>query len=587
MSYQALYRKYRPMNFDEVVGQRQIIQTLKNAVKNNRISHAYLFCGPRGTGKTSIAKIFARMLNCTDPQNAPCNECPNCKMALSNSHPDIIEIDAASNNGVDEVRNLIDRVKYAPMEGKYKVYIIDEVHMMTKGAFNALLKTIEEPPEHVIFIFATTEPNKVLSTIISRCQRFDFSKVGTHDIIFRLKAVCAEENITASDEALELIAQLSDGGMRDSLSILDQCVAYCDDHIEVKDVRDVYGIVTKRDIGQLLTDLKNKEVEKVIGFLHSLDEDGFDLQRFTADTIRFLKESLIVSYSSKTQLVDESTKEILHSTILDQPIAERIRLMNILMDTYSKFSYASHILDYIEGAFLQSLSYSYDSEIEENREDQKPQNVELFDFSKKNLSEQSEIDEKTSKIHEKQSISHQNPISDVSRETPSSTKNVNFRSERIRFEDSYFLGLLVGANKTERKNDELKYSVQEEIMNDLRWMRDVNSLKTTKLIASGINYMIIETLSQLEADEINEMEMNHVFDEYIESLLGKNKKIFAISKEQYKRVLEEFKQKMKTNDLPEPIEVVFDENTHKKDPKSEHEKDLLNKVFPTIKTFDD
>ena len=189
MAYQALYRKYRPSNFEEVVGQRQIIQTLKNAVLHNRISHAYLFCGPRGTGKTSIAKIFARMLNCTDPQNAPCNQCPNCKMALSNSHPDIIEIDAASNNGVDEVRNLIERVKYAPMEGKYKVYIIDEVHMMTTGAFNALLKTIEEPPEHVIFIFATTEPNKVIPTIISRCQRFDFSKVAIKDIVSRLTTV--------------------------------------------------------------------------------------------------------------------------------------------------------------------------------------------------------------------------------------------------------------------------------------------------------------------------------------------------------------------------------------------------------------
>ena len=222
MAYQALYRKYRPADFDEVVGQRQVIQTLKNAVLNNRISHAYLFCGPRGTGKTSIAKIFARMLNCTDPAHAPCGTCSNCRMALSNSHPDIIEIDAASNNGVDEVRNLIERVKYAPMEGKYKVYIIDEVHMMTQGAFNALLKTIEEPPEHVIFIFATTEPNKVLSTIISRCQRFDFTKVSVSDIVSRLKTVCLQEQIDASEEALQLIAELSDGGMRDSLSILDQ-----------------------------------------------------------------------------------------------------------------------------------------------------------------------------------------------------------------------------------------------------------------------------------------------------------------------------------------------------------------------------
>ena len=227
MAYQALYRKYRPSNFDEVVGQTHIIQTLKNAIVQNRIAHAYLFCGPRGTGKTSIAKIFAKTLNCTNSQDAPCGICENCKMAANGSHPDIIEIDAASNNGVDEVRNLIDKVKYAPMQGKYKIYIIDEVHMMTSGAFNALLKTIEEPPAHVIFIFATTEPNKVLPTIISRCQRFDFNKVSVNDIKYRLSVVCKNEGIEIDQDGLTLIAQLADGGMRDALSILDQCVAYC------------------------------------------------------------------------------------------------------------------------------------------------------------------------------------------------------------------------------------------------------------------------------------------------------------------------------------------------------------------------
>ena len=195
MAYQALYRKYRPSTFEEVVGQGHIVQTLKNAVENNRIAHAYLFCGPRGTGKTSIAKIFARTLNCTSQNHdRPCGQCQNCTDSLNGSHPDIIEIDAASNNGVDEVRNLIERVKYAPMEGNYKVYIIDEVHMMTQSAFNALLKTIEEPPAHVIFVFATTEPNKVIPTIVSRCQRFDFTKVAKKDI--QKGDIYSEDNIT-------------------------------------------------------------------------------------------------------------------------------------------------------------------------------------------------------------------------------------------------------------------------------------------------------------------------------------------------------------------------------------------------------
>lgn len=239
MAYQALYRKYRPASFDEVVGQKHIVQTLKNAIANQRIAHAYLFCGPRGTGKTSIAKIFARTLNCTG-ENPPCMECENCKLSLDGTHPDIIEIDAASNNGVDEVRALIERVNYSPMEGKYKIYIIDEVHMMTSGAFNALLKTIEEPPEHVIFIFATTEPHKVLPTILSRCQRYDFSKVSNHDIQQRLIQICEKENVNADEDALEFIATLADGGMRDALSILDQCIAYEQNHITIDAVREIY-----------------------------------------------------------------------------------------------------------------------------------------------------------------------------------------------------------------------------------------------------------------------------------------------------------------------------------------------------------
>lgn len=240
--YQALYRKYRPQRFEDVVGQNAIIQTLKNAVVSQRVAHAYLFCGPRGTGKTTVAKIFAKMLNCEDPNLKPCEKCSNCQSFAAGNHPDIIEIDAASNNGVDEVRNLIERVKYAPMLGTHKVYIIDEVHMMSTGAFNASLKTIEEPPAHVVFILATTEPHKVIPTIVSRCQRYDFNKVGLDDITRRLKTVCSQEKIDVEEEALRLIGQLSDGGMRDSLSILDQCVAYCTSRITVNDVRDIYGL---------------------------------------------------------------------------------------------------------------------------------------------------------------------------------------------------------------------------------------------------------------------------------------------------------------------------------------------------------
>ena len=246
MGYKALYRTYRPQTFDEVAGQKQIIQTLKNAIKENKIAHAYLFTGPRGTGKTTMAKLLAKALNC-ESNNKPCDECESCLAISEGSYPDVIEIDAASNNGVDEVRNLIDKVKYAPIEGKYKVYIIDEVHMMSQGAFNALLKTLEEPPAHVIFVLATTEPHKVLPTILSRCQRFDFGRISRKDIEERLMTVLLSEGVEYEDGVIELVSELCDGGMRDALSILDQTIAYAGNYIKEEHVRDIYGIVSNSE----------------------------------------------------------------------------------------------------------------------------------------------------------------------------------------------------------------------------------------------------------------------------------------------------------------------------------------------------
>ena len=382
MAYQALYRKYRPTTFNEVVGQETIIQTLKNAKAQDRVAHAYLFCGPRGTGKTTIAKIFARMLNCTSTEdNQPCGECENCKMALNGSHPDIIEIDAASNNGVEEVRNLIDRVKYAPMQGQYKIYIIDEVHMMTKSAFNALLKTIEEPPKHIVFIFATTEPNKVLPTIISRCQRFDFSKVSAKDIVQRLTTVCEQEKIQIDAEAIGLIASLADGGMRDALSILDQCVAYCSSEIHIADVRKIYGVLTLDDIGQLFANLYHKDIEKLMTELQHISDQGMDLVRFTSDFISILKNSVIYDYSPTTTLMDDSTKELIQKYFVEAPMNFRLAVLDSLMDTYNKFQYASNVLDYIETGLLKTISQSY--------EEKSPVKQEISEMKTSEKSEQS------------------------------------------------------------------------------------------------------------------------------------------------------------------------------------------------------
>lgn len=591
MAYQALYRKYRPSNFDEVVGQQPIIQTLKNAIVQNRIAHAYLFCGPRGTGKTSIAKIFAKMLNCEDESNKPCGKCINCKMVQNGSHPDIIEIDAASNNGVDEVRNLIDKVKYAPMQGKYKVYIIDEVHMMTTGAFNALLKTIEEPPAHVVFILATTEPNKVIPTIISRCQRFDFNKVSQKDIEKRLSIVCKEEKIEIDPEAISLIAQLADGGMRDSLSILDQCIAYCSSNITVDNVREIYGVLTTSDIGKLFEHLYAHEVDALIQQIQECSDKGMDLKRLTSDFITLLKESIILDYSSNSQLVSNTHKEVIEKYLLKSPSPFRFNVLNELMDVFNKYNYASNVLDYLETALLKSISNSYEIKSKITRdviEDSDRENKENFakssDLSYDLTSEKSEIDKKVPKNSENTGISELETISDVSRET---LKEVGNKDSKIILNDEYILQLLVGANKTERKIDTAKMDERNMYLADLEYAKYANSLRNIAIVASGDKYIVVAVRSELEAKEINEMQLTQGFEDFMEQVLGKAKKIFAIDHIQQTRVLEEFKERMIQGTLPEPVDVIISRSNSSDKEKKLSEEEQMIELFPNIEIVND
>lgn len=591
MAYQALYRKYRPSNFDEVVGQQPIIQTLKNAIVQNRIAHAYLFCGPRGTGKTSIAKIFAKMLNCEDESNKPCGKCTNCKMVQNGSHPDIIEIDAASNNGVDEVRNLIDKVKYAPMQGKYKVYIIDEVHMMTTGAFNALLKTIEEPPAHVVFILATTEPNKVIPTIISRCQRFDFNKVSQKDIEKRLSIVCKEEKIGIDPEAISLIAQLADGGMRDSLSILDQCIAYCSSNITVDNVREIYGVLTTSDIGKLFEHLYAHEVDALIQQIQECSDKGMDLKRLTSDFITLLKESIILDYSSNSQLVSNTHKEVIEKYLLKSPSPFRFNVLNELMDVFNKYNYASNVLDYLETALLKSISNSYEIKSKTTHdviEDSDGENEENFaessDLSYDLTSEKSEIDKKVPKNSENTGISELETISDVSRET---LKEVGNKDSKIILNDEYILQLLVGANKTERKIDTAKMDERNMYLADLEYAKYANSLRNIAIVASGDKYIVVAVRSELEAKEINEMQLTQGFEDFMEQVLGKAKKIFAIDHIQQTRVLEEFKERMIQGTLPEPVDVIISRSNSSDKEKKLSEEEQMIELFPNIEIVND
>ena len=304
MAYKALYRKYRPETFDNVVGQTHIIKTLQNAINNNKVAHAYIFSGPRGTGKTTTAKLLAKALNCLEEDNRPCNECENCKAINNNTHPDIIEIDAASNNGVDEIRDLVEKVKYAPIQGRYKVYIIDEVHMMTAGAFNALLKTLEEPPAHIVFILATTDVHKVLPTVLSRCQRFDFSKINYDDIKRRVIDILNIENITFEENVPSLVAELADGGMRDALSILDQVVSYANDNITMQHVYDIYGMMSNQDMVEYLTLLAESKTKDVLSMIENYIGKGIDVKRLTYDLMVCLKDAIVYRSTSDESILE-------------------------------------------------------------------------------------------------------------------------------------------------------------------------------------------------------------------------------------------------------------------------------------------
>lgn len=311
MSYTALYRKWRPDNFADVKGQDHIVTTLKNQIRFDRIGHAYLFCGTRGTGKTTVAKILARAVNCANPSDGnPCGECEVCRAIADGSSLNVIEIDAASNNGVDNIRQIRDEVVYRPTEGRYKVYIIDEVHMLSIGAFNALLKTLEEPPEYVIFILATTEAHKIPVTIMSRCQRYDFRRISVEVITDRLKELTAAENVKAEEKALRYIAKMADGAFRDALSLLDQCMAfYMDSELKYENVLEVLGTVDTDVFSSLLRHIVNEDVASIIRTVDGIILDGRDLAQFVSDFTWYLRNLLMLMTSDSAESMIDMSPE--------------------------------------------------------------------------------------------------------------------------------------------------------------------------------------------------------------------------------------------------------------------------------------
>ena len=341
MKYQALYRKYRPKNFNEVVGQKVTIQILKNAIMNNHISHAYLFYGPRGTGKTSIAKILSRTINCESPKDGiPCEECDSCKLSKNPGCVDIIEIDAASNNGVDEIRDLKSKISFVPSELKYKIYIVDEVHMLSTGAFNALLKTLEEPPAHAIFVLATTELQKVPLTIISRCQTLEFKKIDEASMIKKLTEISDKENIKINESGIKEISKYSNGGLRDAIGLLEKAVSYTSDEIDSNIIKEISGNISKEDLDEFLKLFKSKDVDKLLVKINDYYNEGIDLIKLANNIIEYLRDEMIYKKEYDKyicNLINELDKMVTMMETSENPkIVFEVTIINFLIEDKPK-----------------------------------------------------------------------------------------------------------------------------------------------------------------------------------------------------------------------------------------------------------
>lgn len=362
MAYTALYRKFRPTTFADVVGQEHITRTLRNQIIADRVGHAYLFNGGRGTGKTSSAKILARAINCLNPKDGePCNECEICRGALNGSLTDIVEMDAASNNSVEDIRSIREEVNFLPTKAKYRVYIIDEVHMLSPGAFNALLKTLEEPPEHVKFILATTEPQKLPATILSRCQRFDFKRISNEDIIKRLKVVCNESNIEITDSALNIIAVLSEGAMRDALSILERCIQDGENKIDEDKIKDLVGIPKIAFINSITEAIIDYDIDKALKSMDDILNEGKDLNNFLWEIIKYIKDILIYKSSKKADLYSED--EIANINAISEKVTKE-KLVNLIyelskLETDMKWSTQKTIM--FQAGIIKLCSNEFDS----------------------------------------------------------------------------------------------------------------------------------------------------------------------------------------------------------------------------------
>ncbi|WP_271402487.1 DNA polymerase III subunit gamma/tau [Salinicoccus roseus] len=521
MEYQALYRAFRPQTFEDVVGQKHVTKTLRNAIIRNKESHAYLFSGPRGTGKTSIAKIFAKALNCRfGSEGEPCNECDICMSITEGSANDVIEIDAASNNGVDEIRNIREKVKYAPSEAMYKVYIIDEVHMLTTGAFNALLKTLEEPPGHAIFILATTEPHKIPATIISRCQRFDFKAIELKEIVERLQYVAQSESLEYEEDAIEYIARTSEGGMRDALSIMDQVIAYSNDVITLDDAIMITGGIKSEELNDWLKLIDHRDSREAFIKYHQFIEEGKDPTRLIHELVYYIRDIILMKHDG------EINEDVAFAHTEDKVLYEMIDVLNDAM-VMMRFSVNTSVhLEVVIVKLIQVL----------NRNDQsvEPQAVDL-----------SHIEQKLAELDKKLSNYAQAPNSQAQelqkREETQSRSSKGFSLRQIE-------KVLDNANKEDLvklKDDwpKVYQHVEEKGYHALRSL-----IKDSEPVAASDTHVLLKFKSDLHSDLINKDEKKRQeLEAVIPSIIGKDVKVVGVPDSSWLQVRHDYIQEKKAN----------------------------------------